>query len=168
MIPNNGMLAFSILLCIVSHIFSGEHKGWVVWLVQSWVLRRGLNTDFGMWVEFRTIAAPGHISIPLSSLPPQLSSLFTLHPQTFAPSISISSCSTLRAQMMVSWHRNGATGEEAAYTPRIGDKPCQTSVSDATLGHYIWHGSRCKVLFLALNWYITALIGSRIKLWPLR
>lgn len=113
MIPNTGILASTILPCIVSHIFTGEHKGWFVWLVQSWALRRGLNTDAGMWAEFRTIAAPGQISLPLSSLPPQLSSFFTrLHPQTLAASVS--SCSSLQAQMTVSWHQNGATGEEAA------------------------------------------------------
>lgn len=47
---------------------------------------------------------------------------FFINPQTLAaPSISMSSCSTLQTQMTMSWHPNEATGEEAAYTPHAGD-----------------------------------------------
>lgn len=162
MIPNTGILAYPILPCIASHF-----KWWtkrLVWLVLLWALRRGLNTYTSMWVESRTIAAPGQISFPLClSLPPQLSCFFLLHPQTLAaPSISVSSCSTLQTQMTVSWHPNGATGEEAAYTPHAGDKPCQTSSSHAALGHYISDCSLCKALFMVLNWFVAVITVYRI------
>lgn len=158
MIPNTGILAYPTLPCIASHI------KWLVWLVESWALRRGLNTDVATPVESRTIAAPGQISLPLCLfLPPQLSSFFLLHPQTLAaPLISMSSCSTLHTQMTVSWHQNGATGEEAAYTPHAGDKPCQSSASRAALGHYISDFSLCKALLMTHNWSVAVMTVYRI------
>lgn len=136
------------------YIFTGEHKGWFVWLVQLWVLRRGLNTDVGMWDEFRAIAAPGQTSLPLFLSPS--SSLFSrLHPQTLAaPSDSVSSCSTLQMQMRVSWHQTGATGEEAASMLVI--KPVRPV--NAALGHRIAHRSPCKALFPDLNSLVAAII----------
>lgn len=71
------------------------------WLGKGW---RGLKKEESAWVKQSTKQAQGQISLPLSlSIPIQTSSSsFSLRPQTLpVPPVFVSSCSTLRTQLVL-------------------------------------------------------------------